>query len=249
MMKIGNRIHRVKSCPSTNDLAKDLALAGEKEGTVIIAEEQTKGKGTRGRRWYSLAKKGLYASVILRPPSSLLSLLPLAAGLAVSDACWAALEVRVKLKWPNDILWQRKKLGGILCETSLTGDRLSYAVLGLGVNVNHNQEDFPPDIRGQATSLKLIKKKEIGMELLLASLWPALDRWYHVIIDERKEKIINSFLKRSAFPLGEKLSLLTDEGLFQGLFKGINCWGGLVLEVGGKEKVFFSAQINRKKGK
>ena len=248
-MKVGNRIHRVKSCPSTNDVAKDLALAGENEGTIIIAEEQTKGRGTRGRPWYSLAKKGLYASVILRPPSSLLYLLPLAAGLAVSDACWAALEIKVKLKWPNDLLWQRKKLGGILCETSLTGDRLSYAVLGLGININHSQEDFPPDIRGQATSLKLIKKKEIAMESLLASLWPCLDRWYHVILDGRKEKIINSFLKRSVFPLGKTLALLTDEGLIQGLFKGINCWGGLVLEVGGEEKVFFSGQINHINGK
>lgn len=244
-MKIGHKIIRVQRCSSTNDLAKKLALAGEKEGTVILAEEQTKGRGTRGRLWYSLAKKGLYASVILQPPSALLSLLPLAGGLAVSDACRVALGLGIKLKWPNDLLWRWKKLGGILCETSFRGDRLNYTVLGLGLNINHNLEDFPRDIRNHSISLKIITHKEIAVDSFLACLWPALDNWYQTLVRGRQKKIINSFLKRSAFSWGEKLAVLTDEGAFQGLFRGINRRGGLIVERDGQEKIFFLGEIRR----
>jgi len=245
IMKIGLKILRVKSCTSTNDLAKKLALAGEKEGTVILAEEQTKGRGTKGRLWYSAAKKGLYISVILKPSLDLLSLLPLTAGVAVSDACEAALGLRIKLRWPNDLLWRWKKLGGILCETSFSGDRLNYTALGLGLNVNHNQEDFPLDIRHQSTSLKIITNKEVTVNSLLPCLWPALDKWYQALLKGSRKRIIDSFLKKSAFSLGEKLAVLTDEGPFQGLFKGINWEGGLVVDRDGQEKVFFSGEIRR----
>ena len=244
-MKIGHKIIRVKSCTSTNDLAKKLALAGEKEGTVILAEEQTKGRGTKGRTWYSAAKKGLYISVILQPSPDLLSLLPLTAGLAVSDACEAALDLRIKLKWPNDLLWHWKKLGGILCETSFSGDQLNYTILGLGLNLNHNQEDFPLDIRKQSTSLKIITNKEVAVDSFLTCLWPALDKWYQALFKGSQKRIIDSFLKRSAFSLEEKLVILTDEGSFQGLFKGINKRGGLVVERDGQERVFFSGEISR----
>ena len=116
-MRIGVKIHRIKSCPSTNDAAKELAMAGGKEGTVIISEEQTRGKGTRGRNWYSARKKGIYLSVILHPSRPNISLLPLMAGLAVNEAIFSTLDIRTKLKWPNDLLLDNRKFCGILTET------------------------------------------------------------------------------------------------------------------------------------
>lgn len=243
MMKIGARIRWIKSCPSTNDLARELALAGEEEGTVVIAEEQTKGKGTRGRSWYSPKKKGLYASAILRPSKPTISLLPLVAGLAVREAIFKSLGIRLWLKWPNDLIWEEKKLGGILCESGFLGNRLSYVILGIGLNINHNLEDFPPEICKQATSLKLIKEEDIEVKDILQRLWPALNGWYELFLSGEEEKIIRSFEKNSALPLGKKIAVVTERGEFEGVFKGIDSFGGLVLEERGREKCFFSAQI------
>jgi BirA family biotin operon repressor/biotin-[acetyl-CoA-carboxylase] ligase len=139
-MEIGAKIVRVESCPSTNDLAKELALSGEKEGTVVISEEQTQGKGTKGRSWFSARRKGLYLSVILTPPSPKISLLPLVAGLAVSDAVFSTVGIRTSLKWPNDLVWEGKKLGGLLCESGYLGNRVNYVILGLGLNVSHGKD-------------------------------------------------------------------------------------------------------------
>ena len=243
MMKIGTRIRWLKICPSTNDLARELAIAGEEEGTVVMAEEQTKGKGTRGRSWYSPQKKGLYASVILRPLKPAISLLPLVAGLAVREAVFESLGIRLRLKWPNDLIWEDKKLGGILCESGFLGNRLSYVILGIGLNINHDIEDFPPEIRPQATSLKLIKGKDIEVNEILLRLWPALNGWYQLFLRGEEKKIVASFEQSSALALGEKIRVITEKGEFEGLFKGIDSFGGLILEERGREKSFFSAQI------
>lgn len=249
MMKIGTRIRWVKSCPSTNDLARELALAGEEEGTVVIAEEQTKGKGTRGRSWYSAKKKGLYASAILRPSKPAISLLPLVAGLAVREAIFESTRIRIQLKWPNDLIWEEKKLGGILCESGFLGNRLGYVILGIGLNINHNLEDFPPEIRTQATSLKLIKEEDVEVKDILPRLWPALNGWYGLFLRGEEEKIIRSFEENSVLPLGKKIAVVTEKRAYEGIFKGIDSFGGLILEERGREKCFFSAQIKTIKGK
>ena len=155
-MKIGERIHYVPTCTSTNDMAKDLADFGVPEGTVVLAEEQTSGKGRYRRHWFSSPGKGLYLSVILRPKQPEISLLTLSAGLAVAEALRDVLGVKVCLKWPNDLLWEGKKLGGILSESSYFGQKLNYVVVGIGLNISHSEEDFPPGLRDSAISLKQI---------------------------------------------------------------------------------------------
>ena len=242
-MKIGAKIVRVKSCPSTNDLAKDLALSGEKEGTVVISEEQTRGKGTKGRSWFSARRKGLYLSVILSPPSPEISLLPLVAGLAVSDAVFSSAGVRIGLKWPNDLVWEGKKLGGFLCESGYLGNRVNYVILGLGLNVSHGKDDFPEDIRPNAVSLRLITKEDTDEKVLLENLWKALNHWYRQFVQGKREHIINAFQERSALPLGSEVTLDVNGEEISGVYKGINPQGGLVLEKEGKEKAFFSAEI------
>lgn len=244
---IGKKIRWVESCPSTNDLARELAVAGEEEGTVVIAEEQTKGRGRRERRWHSPKKMGLYASVILRPTKPSISLLPLVAGLAVREAILEAIGVKVWLKWPNDLIWNEKKLGGILSESGFFGNRLSYVILGIGLNISHNLKDFPQEIRAIATSLKIIKKGDIEVKDILPRLWRALDGWYQLFLEGKDRKIIDSFMKNSALPIGKKITVVTEKEAVEGTFKGIDPLGGLILEERGREKSFFSAQIKHVK--
>jgi BirA family biotin operon repressor/biotin-[acetyl-CoA-carboxylase] ligase len=222
-MEIGVKIIRVKSCPSTNDLAKELALAGEEEGTVVIAEEQTKGRGMKGRKWHSTRKKGIYLSVILRPPHSNIALLPLVAGLAVADAVFNSVGMRVKLRWPNDLVWGKKKLGGILCESGFSGSKANYVILGIGLNLNHGRDDFPEEIRDQATSLKLISKEDMDKNFLLGNL--------------------------SILPPGKEITLVSESGDVPGVYRGIDTQGGLILESRGKRRAFFSAEIKTTKDK
>ena len=242
-MEIGAKIVQVKSCLSTNDMAKDLALSGKEEGTVVISEEQTQGKGTKGRSWYSARKKGLYLSVVLYPPHPDISLLPLVAGLAVSDAVFSSLGIRVSLKWPNDLVWEGKKLGGILCESAFSGDRVNYAVLGIGLNLSHARDDFPEEIRDMAVSLKLISREEPDEKALLGSLWQALNHWYGKFMHGKRDRIISAYQDISVLSPGKKVILDTDRGEISGFYRGISPQGGLVLESEGKEKTYFSAEI------
>lgn len=239
-MEIGSQIRRVESCPSTNSLAKDMALAGEKEGTVIIADEQTEGRGRMGRRWFSAKNKGLYLSVILRPSQPTITLLPLAAGLAVKEALENSIGIRILLEWPNDLMWEDKKIGGILCESGFLGERLSYVILGIGLNLNHDPEDFPQEIRPKATSLKMAKGGEVRQEEILLKLWSSLNRWYGLFIEGKAPQIISSFEENSALPLGKRVVVTTEKERFEGIFRGIDSNGGLVVEALGKRRIFFS---------
>ncbi|NIM91216.1 MAG: biotin--[acetyl-CoA-carboxylase] ligase [Candidatus Aminicenantes bacterium] len=242
-MKIGTIVHRVVSCSSTNDLAKKKAEKGVAEGTVIIAEEQTKGKGTKGRNWYSAKNMGLYASAILYPENPDISLLPLMAGLAVKEAIAESLSVSVGLRWPNDLLWEEKKLGGILCESDFVGNRLNYVILGIGLNLYHDPEDFPEEIRPLAASLKMVTDLEINEERLLRSLWKSLSRWYRLFSQGQSIKIAHSYERNSLLRPGQKLKLENEKGEFTGVYRGIDQRGGLILEEKGIRKSYFSAQI------
>ncbi len=242
-MRVGAKIHRVKTCSSTNDLAKELALGGDEEGTVVIADEQTQGRGTRGRSWCSPKKMGIYASIIFRPPHSKISLLPLVAGLAVAEAVSKSTGIKVKLKWPNDLVWRTKKLGGILCESGFLGNQLSFVICGIGLNVMHSRSDFPRDIQRQAVSLKLITKKDIDSEKILQELWPALDGWYNLFLKEDHKKIALSFEEHSVLSLGDKTTVKSEGREFAGLYAGVDFQGRLILERGTERIYFSSAEI------
>lgn len=165
---------------STNLRAKILADQGAPEGTLIIAEGQTGGKGRRGRSWFSPAGKGIYASLILRPtlPPNEAPRLTLLTAVAAAEALLALAPVPVRIKWPNDITVNGKKLAGILTQASTEIDVLDYVVVGLGVNVNIAEEEFPDDLRDSATSLLIetgATHPRIGMLRLYLE---AFEEWY-----------------------------------------------------------------------
>ena len=150
---LGRKIVYYHCLNSTQDAAKQLAGQGEGEGTVVIADTQTHGKGRQGRRWSSPPRQGIYLSIILRPelkPSDALQI-PLIAGVAVTQAIEKATPLSPRIKWPNDIIIRGKKAGGILTEMSAEMDGLNYVVLGIGLNVNNLI--FPKEIAQIATSL------------------------------------------------------------------------------------------------
>jgi BirA family biotin operon repressor/biotin-[acetyl-CoA-carboxylase] ligase len=242
-MEIGAIIHSFPSCSSTNDLARDLAAKGEPEGAAVLCAEQTAGRGTKGRAWYSAAGKGLYVSIILRPQSHELALIPLLAGVAVADAVEAAFGVRPGLKWPNDLVWQGKKLGGILSESSLTGERVNFVVLGIGLNINHAAGDFPPEIQELAVSLRMIAGRKVSADLLLPRLWQALGRWYARFGRGDGRQIIETFGRYSSVPTGTTIVVRTANSDLRGVYAGLDERGGLVLEVEGRKVSFYAAEI------
>jgi BirA family biotin operon repressor/biotin-[acetyl-CoA-carboxylase] ligase len=152
---IGKHIVYREEVTSTQDVAEELAKRGAEDGTVVISEAQTRGRGRIGRDWVSPAGEGVYLSIILRPnlrPAQVLQI-PLIAGVAVSKAIKRVTPLQPRVKWPNDITLGGKKVGGILTETSSEIDRVNYIILGIGVNVNTQRSLLPESIRGTATSL------------------------------------------------------------------------------------------------
>ena len=171
---IGRDIRVFQETTSTNDVVEKLARDGVKEGVVVFAESQTKGRGRLGRKWISPAGKGLWFSVLLRPdlrPQEATQLT-----VAAANAMWRAIHTETglsaEIKWPNDILFRGKKVAGILTEMSAELDRVKYLILGVGVDVNQAANEFPPDVRRIATSLRA----ELGQPILRAELATAILR-------------------------------------------------------------------------
>jgi BirA family biotin operon repressor/biotin-[acetyl-CoA-carboxylase] ligase len=169
-------LHFSPATGSTNSDALAAARDGAPHGSVYFADEQTAGRGRGDHRWDSNAGQGLYVSVLLRLglPASRLPLLPLAAGLAAVDAIGAASGLRADLRWPNDLLIGDRKTGGILVESKTDGDRLAFAVVGIGINVH--QDDFVPGLATPATSLDLETRRLISRQALLVALLESLER-------------------------------------------------------------------------
>lgn len=154
-VRFGRALRHVEKTTSTNDVAWAWVGEGAREGSVVVADSQTAGRGRRGRRWDSPPGKGVYLSVILYPDAfpPELGVLSLGMAVAVADACAEVCDIPVETKWPNDILVTGRKLGGILIETRLSRGRVRAAVVGIGVNVSLTQAEAPPELRGRVTSL------------------------------------------------------------------------------------------------
>ena len=245
-MAVGTIIRRFESLASTSDTAHDLLRDGAPHGTVVVAAEQTRGRGTKGRSWHSPRGLGLYASFILRAsaaqdgPAPSFSLLPLAAGLAAAAAILDSAGVEVRLKWPNDLVHERKKLGGILTEAVTRAGGASDAIIGIGINVNQGEEDFPAELRRAATSIRLVSGRPGDSGALLSSLCRTLDCWYNSVIRGERERIIRGYEERMAFFAGGRVKAATARGEAAGVFRGLTPEGRLRLETaGGEESLSF----------
>jgi len=152
---------------STNDAARALAAAGAPDGTVVLAEEQTAGRGRQGRSWVAPRGRALTLSALVRAPAGSLELLPLAAAAAVCEACEAVTPVRCGVKWPNDVWVDGRKVAGILIEAR---PQEAWAVIGIGLNVATARDELPPELRETATSLALASGREVDRAAALRAL-------------------------------------------------------------------------------
>ena len=197
---------------STNTMAKTLAALGAPHGTVLVAGSQTAGRGRQGRSFHSPAGKGLYLSLILRPncPPTQLMHLTCAVGVAVCDAVEAVTNLRPGIKWINDLVVGKQKLGGILTELSVSATgNTDYAIVGIGLNCNHLQTDFPPELREIATSLRILTGQDHPPALLAGELIHQLYR-LSLTLHPEKEGIMNRY-RQDCVTLGKEIVAIRGE--------------------------------------
>jgi BirA family biotin operon repressor/biotin-[acetyl-CoA-carboxylase] ligase len=214
---------------STNTLALEAAAEGVPEGAVFLAEEQTMGRGRGAHTWHSPRSTGIYCSVVLRPhlPPSEILVLSLAAGLAVCSAVdQMGVNLSPELKWPNDLLLNTRKFGGILAEMSAEPTRVRHLVVGIGLNVN--QREFPPELSATATSLYRETGSILSRVELVASLLKSLHREYRALLDSpgARQSVLERFQAQSPGSQGRPV-VIEENGGFEGVTDGLDSNGFL----------------------
>ncbi|PKL68648.1 MAG: biotin--[acetyl-CoA-carboxylase] ligase [Methanobacteriales archaeon HGW-Methanobacteriales-1] len=228
---IGQNIHYFSEIDSTNNVAKKLAEEGAKEGTIIIAETQTRGRGRRGKQWISPAG-GVWMSIILRPqiPPSEAPQLTLMTGVAVAETI-KKFGLDVGIKWPNDILIGSRKVCGILTEANAKFSTLDYVVVGIGIDANVNTENFPSDIQKSATSLKKELNEDIRGPELVQEFLKIFEDTYNEFKEGSFPEILGEW-RRMSKTIGSYVEVRKQLGkIVRGEAVGITNEGALILEL------------------
>lgn len=208
---IGRELKFLNKTDSTNTSLKALASGGAPDGTVAVADEQTSGRGRLGRAWASSSGLGIWMSVLLRPklhPTTVQSITP-AIAVAVCRALEPLLFMKPGIKWPNDVLVDGRKICGILTELSAEADMISWVISGIGINVNHEERDFPQDLRGRAASVKMYLKPgtELSRCRLAADVLNRLEEVYLDYLENGPGPVLAEWKERSV-TLGRKVLLI-----------------------------------------
>jgi BirA family transcriptional regulator, biotin operon repressor / biotin---[acetyl-CoA-carboxylase] ligase len=221
------RIFHFFKVDSTNSVAMRLGESGEPHGTLVLAEEQTAGRGRAGRSWTSEKSAGIYCSILLRPPipPAHAPLLTLVAGLAARDAAAEDLDALPDIRWPNDLLVEGRKFCGILTEMHAEPDRIHYAVIGIGVNVN--QTKMPADLAAIATSLRIETGKAHSRFELLIRLLQHFDRYYNQFLADGAPPVLRRFAQVSSYYEGKRVRITTATETFTGITAGLEPSGVL----------------------
>jgi len=223
--RFAQRLHHFISVDSTSTLLLAAAAEGAPEGTVYIADEQTAGRGRGGHEWHSAAGDGLYVSVLIRAALPLRQALwiSLATGLAAQRAIHEAAGLDIDIRWPNDLLLNGKKCGGILVETAVENATLRYAVIGIGINLNH--PDFPGDLAALATSLRIETSRTHSRERLLSALLRALDLEL-TYLEGNAPTLLERFTAASTWVRGKHVHV-AEAGGYTGVTDGLDAEGFL----------------------
>ncbi len=226
---LGQVLHWYEEIGSTSDRAKELAEDGAEHGEVVVAEAQTAGRGRRGRLWVSPPRRNLYFSVVLRPelPPARAPELTLVASLAICDALRQA-GVGAGIKWPNDVLVSGRKIAGVLTELAAEPDRVHWVVIGVGVNVNARREDFPEELRDEATSVLLERGQPAPRALLAAACFTALEDWLDRHAEEGFAPIRDAWRERSV-TLGREVVVKEASRELRGVAEDIDATGALLV--------------------
>jgi BirA family biotin operon repressor/biotin-[acetyl-CoA-carboxylase] ligase len=227
---IGRDIRVFQETTSTNDIIEKLARDGVKEGVVVFAESQTRGRGRLGRKWISPGGKGLWFSVLLRPKlrPQAVTRLTVASATALVRAVHSQTGLMPEIKWPNDLLVGGRKLAGILTEMSAELDRVKYVILGIGVDVNLTASEFPLEIRRTATSLRIETGTAIDRAELAAWILRELDRDYNRVCSGLYEAVADEWEQRCT-TLGRDVVISAGNRGIKGRAESLDGDGALLL--------------------
>jgi BirA family transcriptional regulator, biotin operon repressor / biotin---[acetyl-CoA-carboxylase] ligase len=226
----GKRIHHFFKTDSTNCVALELGHAGEPEGAVVLAEEQTAGRGRAGRAWASERAAGIYVTLLLRPKLAPVQapLLTMMAGLSARAAIEAVTGLSVDLKWPNDLLIRGKKVGGILTEMHAEPSQIRFVIVGIGLNVN--QEKFPGELSNAATSLRVESGKTQSRMELLVRLLREFEGDYGKFLRDGVASVVARFESASSYAKGKRVRVSNGVESYTGTTAGLGPEGLLQVE-------------------
>ena len=244
---LGRPLHFFDSIDSTNTYASCLARDGAAEGTAVIADTQTGGKGRLGRRWVSPSRVNLYLSVILRPSKSAGSApqLSLLAAVAVAETIAQHIQPSPAIKWPNDVLVSGKKVCGILTEMQTKVRGLQAVILGIGVNINAPLSAFPEELQAKATSLLVVSGRLIDRVAFTAHLLTRLEKLYVLWLEEGFAAVQSAWEGYAANLLGKSIVIAAPEGTISGTALGIDHDGALLVRLVQEEQTGQPGAIRR----
>ncbi len=227
---VGRDVRVFQETTSTNDVMEKLARDGVKEGAVVFAESQTKGRGRLGRKWMSPSGKGLWFSVLLRPRLSpqTVTQLTIAAATALARAIQLQTGLTPEIKWPNDIWVQGRKVAGILTEMSAEMDHVKYVILGIGVDVNLSEAEFPTELRTIATSLQIETGRKLDRAGLATAILRELDRDYTRVISGQFETLADEW-ERRCITIGHEVTIHIGDRQIHGRAESLDEDGALLL--------------------
>jgi BirA family transcriptional regulator, biotin operon repressor / biotin---[acetyl-CoA-carboxylase] ligase len=229
---LGKNIFHFFSVDSTNAFAARLLNHGRKvsDGTVIVAESQTAGRGRRGRSWHSELENGLYFSMLIRPriPPGFAPLFTLGTAVALHDALERNTGLKIDIKWPNDLLVEGRKFCGILAEMQAEFDRVNSLIVGVGLNVNHT--GMPSEIAENATSLRIASGREHSRIEILVEFLEEFENLMARFERTGPATIVDAWILRSSFANGRRLQINDGFRLIDGITRGLNTFGALRLE-------------------
>ncbi|MDC0155316.1 biotin--[acetyl-CoA-carboxylase] ligase, partial [Nitrosopumilus sp.] len=244
---LGQQAYYYDSIDSTQTEALKIANESNKEGTIIIAEKQTGGKGRSGRKWVS-PKGGIWFSIILHPKFDIsnVTLFPIASSLALSNAIEKTCKITTELKWPNDLTIKGKKLAGMLVDASLESNKIENLVLGVGINFEVNSKEIEKALKNTpnfygVTSLSDQKNKIKPIQLIQSFLLE-LEKIYEQLNNNQRRKIVSKWTERSS-TIGKKIEVDTYQGKIKGDAIKIDDDGGLVVKDVGKTNKIFAGDI------
>ena len=243
---IGKYIEYYTQLKSTNDEAWEIVKEGSQSGTIIITDNQISGKGRNGNEWESKSGKSLTFSLIYKPrtiPIEKIGLLSILAGVSVLDGL-KELNINGGLKWPNDIILNKKKIGGILCESKINKKIIEWVVIGIGINVNESKDDFDSNLAKKASSLFLEIGKNTQRERVIAGILNnmelLLERFENDSINFDISKDWNNYCSHK----NKKISFQKNNITHYGIFKNISNEGKCVIELDGENNSYSSESIN-----
>ncbi|MBU2700665.1 BirA family biotin operon repressor/biotin-[acetyl-CoA-carboxylase] ligase [Sporomusaceae bacterium BoRhaA] len=228
---LGKKIVYFDDVSSTNNEARNEAQRGAPEGTIVIAESQNNGKGRLARGWYSPQYQGIWLSVVLRPkfrPADAPKCSLLAA-VALERAIFRQTGIHCGIKWPNDLLYDNKKLIGILTEMSAEFDAINYIVIGMGINVNTFADDLPQELQTIATSLAMITGEKVNRKVLLGKILEELEHSYDKVCSEGFGPLLDEW-RRKSITLGKIVDVFGMDEQFSGKAVDIDADGALLIE-------------------